>query len=63
MREYMAALSQSTEVQAVELEKAASTKRAAVNQLKQHISNIDAAITRARENGIDPASMRYAKAG
>lgn len=62
-REYMMALAKSNEVQAVELERAAAVKRAAVDQLKQHISNIEAAISRARENGIDPATLRYAKAG
>lgn len=63
MREYMQSLSDSTRMQAEELEKAASAKRAAVDKLKQQISTIDEAIHRAQAQGIDPQTVRYAKAG
>lgn len=63
MREYMASLASSTQVQAQALQDALSAKLAAVDNLKRQISNIDEAIRRAKAQGIDPETVRYVKAG
>lgn len=63
IREYMASLAQSTETQAIQLEVAAKAKRDTLAQLRQQIANIDIAVMRAIEAGIDPKTLRYDQAG